>query len=65
MAYSVLTRALERGGVVPVDRVVEYTRGTTGTVLAFVSAVLGLKFVAVFCDAFSDTKRSAMQVFWS
>jgi len=63
MAVSVLTRANKRGDVLPGDRVVEYTGGSTGTSLAFVSAVLNLKFVAVFSDAFSDSKRLAMQAF--
>lgn len=63
MAVSVLTRALERGDIIPGNRVVEYTGGSTGTALAFVSAVLGLKFTAVFSNAFSDSKRMAMQAF--
>ena len=49
MAVSVLCRALERGDLRPGDRVVEYTGGSTGTALAFVSAVLGLRFTAVVC----------------
>ena len=63
MAASVIGRALERGDLRPGDRVVEYTGGSTGTALAFVSAVLGLRFVAVFSDAFSDSKRQAMEAF--
>ncbi len=42
---------------------VEYTGGSTGTALAFVAAVLGLKFTAVFSDAFSDSKRRSMEAF--
>ena len=63
MAVSVLCRALERGDLRPGDRVVEYTGGSTGTALAFVSAVLGLRFTAVFSDAFSENKRLAMKAF--
>ncbi|WP_343116658.1 cysteine synthase family protein [Ostreiculturibacter nitratireducens] len=63
MAISVLGRALERGDVRPGDRIVEYTGGSTGTALAFVASVLGLKFTAVFSDAFSDSKRKAMEAF--
>ena len=63
MAASVIGRALERGDLRSGDRVVEYTGGSTGTALAFVSAVLGLKFLAVFSDAFSDSKRQAMEAF--
>lgn len=63
MAVSVLRGAIERGELKPGDRVVEYTGGSTGTALAFVSSVLGLKFTAVFSDAFSDSKRKAMEAF--
>jgi len=63
MAAAVLGRALERGDLRPGDRVVEYTGGSTGTALAFVSAVLGLRFTAVFSDAFSESKRLAMEAF--
>lgn len=63
MAVSVLRRALERGDLEPGDRVVEYTGGGTGTALAFVCAVLGLEFTAVFSDAFSESKQLAMEAF--
>ncbi|WP_420396157.1 PLP-dependent cysteine synthase family protein [Nioella sp.] len=63
MAVSVLTRAMERGDLTQGDRVVEYTGGSTGTALAFVSAVLGLRFTAVFSDAFSRSKQQAMDAF--
>jgi len=63
MAASVLRRAMDRGALRRGDRVVEYTGGSTGTALAFVSAVLGLRFTAVFSDAFSDSKRQAMEAF--
>ncbi|MCB1350943.1 MAG: cysteine synthase family protein [Paracoccaceae bacterium] len=63
MAVSVLRGAIARGDLEPGDRVVEYTGGSTGTALAFVAAVLGLRFTAVFSDAFSDSKRQAMEAF--
>lgn len=63
MAVSVLRRAIERGDVKLGGRVVEYTGGSTGTALAFVSAVLGLRFTAIFSDAFSTSKRMAMEAF--
>lgn len=63
MAVSVLRRAVARGELSAGDRVVEYTGGSTGTALAFVSAVLGLRFTAVFSDAFSESKRKAMEAF--
>ena len=63
MALSVLSRAIERGDTVTGDTVIEYTGGSTGTALAFVSAVFGLKFIAVFSDAFSKSKQQAMEAF--
>jgi len=63
MAISVLSAALERGDVELGDTVVEFTGGSTGTALAFVSAVLGLRFTAVFSDAFSHSKQLAMEAF--
>ena len=57
MAKSVLRNALRRGEISPGDKVVEYTGGSTGSALAFVSAALGLKFCAVFSDAFSKSKQ--------
>jgi cysteine synthase A len=63
MAVSVLCAAIERGDVELGDTIVEFTGGSTGTALAFVSAVLGLKFTAVFSDAFSPSKQQAMEAF--
>ena len=63
MAISVIKAALERGDVSPGDTVVEFTGGSTGTALAFVSGVFGLKFTAVFSDAFSKSKQQAMEAF--
>ena len=63
MAVSVVIGALERGDVAPGDTIVEYTGGSTGTSLAFVCAVQGLEFTAVFSDAFSNSKKQAMEAF--
>ena len=63
MAKSVLWNALRRGELSPGDKVVEYTGGSTGSALAFVSAALGLKFCAVFSDAFSKSKQQTMEAF--
>tara|TARA_B100001123_G_scaffold41489_1_gene42655 strand:+ start:31782 stop:32711 length:930 start_codon:yes stop_codon:yes gene_type:complete len=63
MAVSVLGKAMDRGDINPGDTVVEYTGGSTGTSLAFVSTVLALKFVAVFSDAFSKSKQQSMEAF--
>lgn len=63
MAISLIAGALERGDVVAGDTIVEYTGGSTGTSLAFVAGVLGLSFTAVFSDAFSMSKKQAMEAF--
>ena len=63
MALSVLKNAQGRGELSPGDTVVEFTGGSTGSSLAFVSAALGLKFVAVFSDAFSKSKQQTMEAF--
>lgn len=63
MAFSVLSKAIERGELKSGDRVIEYTGGSTGTALAFVAAVLGLRFTAVFSNAFSESKRMAMEAY--
>ena len=63
MAMSILRRAMERNDLAPGDTVVEYTGGSTGSSLAFVSAALGLKFIAVFSDAFSKSKQQTMEAF--
>jgi cysteine synthase A len=63
MAVSIVRRSLEAGMLNPGDRVVEYTGGSTGTALAFVCAVLGLRFVAVSSNAFAPSKLAAMRAF--
>ena len=55
--------AIDRGDVKPGGKVVEYTGGSTGTALAYVSAILGLNFTAVFSDAFSKSKQQTMEAF--
>ena len=54
---------MKNGALKPDDTVIEYTGGSTGTALAFVSAVLGLKFVAIFSDAFSKTKQQSIEAY--
>ena len=63
MAISVVSAALERGDVLPGETVVEFTGGSTGTALAFVCGVLGLRFTAIFSDAFANSKQQAMEAF--
>ena len=63
MALSVIKNALVDGKIKKGDRLIEYTGGSTGSSLAFVSAALGLKFTAVFSDAFSISKKQTMEAF--
>ncbi len=63
MAKAVIEGAEGDRRLRPGDTVVEYTGGTTGVSLAFVCAVKGYRFHAVFSDAFSDEKRVTMQAF--
>ena len=52
-----------RGELRTGNTIVEFTGGSTGNALAFVSGILGLKFTAVFSDAFSYSKQQAMEAF--
>ncbi len=63
MALSVLSEAMKNGKVKLGDQVIEYTGGSTGSSLAFVSTSLGLNFTAVFSDAFSSSKKQTMEAF--
>jgi cysteine synthase A len=63
MAMPVLANAMSWSDVPFGDTIVKFTRGSTGSSLAFVSAALGLKFVAVFSDAFSQSKQQTMEAF--
>ena len=61
MAISVIGEALRRGELTENQTVVEYTGGSTGSALAFACACSGIKFTAIFSDAFSETKRLTME----
>ena len=61
MAISVIGNALARGDLSIGQTVIEYTGGSTGSALAFACASAGIKFIAVFSDAFSKVKRRTME----
>ena len=61
MAISVIGNALARGDLSTSQTVIEYTGGSTGSALAFACASAGIKFLAVFSDAFSEVKRRTME----
>ncbi|HJW15031.1 MAG TPA: cysteine synthase family protein, partial [Thermoanaerobaculia bacterium] len=63
VARALIERAAADGRLPPGGTVVEYTSGTTGISLAFVSAALGYKTHFVFSDAFSDDKRVTMRAY--
>lgn len=61
MALAVVDRAASSGRLAPAGTVVEYTGGSTGTSLAFVSAARGFSITLVTSDAFSREKRDHMR----
>ncbi len=63
MAKAAIEGAERKGLLRKGSTIVEYTAGTTGISLAFVSASLGYNFHAVFSDAFSLEKRITMKAF--
>lgn len=65
MALAAISAAEADGRLPPGGTVVEYTGGTTGVSLAFVSAAKGYKSRIVFSDAFSQDKGLMMQALGS
>jgi len=63
MALGVIKKAMARGDLKKGDRICEYTGGSTGTSIAFVSSILGFKFTAVSSNAFAASKLRAMQAY--
>ena len=55
VALGVIKKAMARGDLKAGDRICEYTGGSTGTSIAFVSSILGLKFTAVSSRDFLTT----------
>lgn len=63
MALSMIEGAEARGTLLPGMTVVEYTGGSTGSLLAFVCAVKGYPFKVVSSDAFAREKLQTMRAF--
>ena len=63
MALAIIEEAEKRGDIDAGTRIVEYTGGSTGTSLAFVSAVKGFKFKAISSDAFAKEKLQTIRLF--
>ena len=63
MAFAAISRALDPGGLKVGHRICEYTGGSKGTSIAFVSCILGLKFTAVTSTAFAASKIKAIRTY--
>ncbi len=61
MALAMIEQAESRGSLEPGMTVVEYTGGSTGSSLAFVCAVKGIRFHAVSTDAIAQEKLRTMK----
>jgi len=61
MAFGVIKAAMDRGALKVGDQICEYTGGSTGTSIAFVSSILGLNFTAVSSTAFAASKLQAIR----
>lgn len=63
MALAIIEGAERRGDLLPGQRLVEYSGGSTGSSLAFVCAVKGYPLSIVSSDAFSQEKLATMRAF--
>lgn len=62
-AYSMITRAEERGEIRPGDRLIEATSGNTGIALAMVAAMRGYRMTLIMPAHMSAERRAAMKAF--
>jgi cysteine synthase B len=62
-AYSMITRAEERGDIKPGDTLIEATSGNTGIALAMVAAMRGYKMILVMPDNQSVERRQSMKAY--
>jgi len=62
-AYSMITRAEERGEIKPGDTLIEATSGNTGIALAMVAAMRGYKMILVMPDNQSMERRQSMKAY--
>lgn len=63
MALAIIEEAERRGDLLPGQRVIEYSGGSTGSSLAYVCAVKGYPCTIISSDAFSEEKRRTMRAF--
>lgn len=62
-AYSMITRAEERGEIKPGDRLIEATSGNTGIALAMIAAMKGYRMTLVMPDDLSAERRASMKAY--
>ena len=62
-AWSMITRAEERGTIKPGDRLIEATSGNTGIALAMIAAMTGYRMTLVMPDNLSFERRSSMRAY--
>lgn len=62
-AYSMITRAQQRGDIRPGDALIEATSGNTGIALAMVAAILGYRIILVMPENQSLERRQVMAAY--
>ena len=62
-AYSMISRAQERGEIQPGDHLIEATSGNTGIALAMVAAMMGYKMTLVMPETMSMERRASMAAY--
>ncbi len=62
-AYSMITRAEQRGDIKPGDTLIEATSGNTGIALAMVAAMRGYKMILVMPENQSIERRQSMKAY--
>jgi len=63
IAWYILSRALERGGVKPGGTVIEASSGSTSIAMALVCAQRGLKFIAVIPEGVSNERAMMIRAY--
>jgi cysteine synthase A len=63
MALAIIEEAEQRGELLPGQRIIEYSGGSTGSSLAYVCAVKGYPCTIISSDAFSEEKLRTMRAF--
>lgn len=62
-AYSMISRAEERGEIKPGDTLIEATSGNTGIALAMAAAIKGYRMVLIMAAHMSAERRAVMKAF--